>query len=233
MFVQQPIISRYSYDSSFIWEALPKNELLELENHSKIESYSKGEVIYKEGSFPKCVFIIRSGKVKIYQTDENGIRQILYFYVKGEAFGFREIISNGVYPVTAMAFEDLELTVLPSEVFTHFLDKSSFLTKNILQGLSFEFTIWMNRIKAFARKSVKQRLALGLIILNEKFKINAAEHKPVNICITRTELAEYIGVPLETLIRTLKMFKDEGLVDIIGKNIIILDYQEIVEIIGD
>lgn len=227
------IISRYHYNSAYIWEALPKNELEKLQTNARIIKYKKGDVIYHEGAYPKCLFIIVEGKVKIYQTSEKGIRQIVYIYMKGEAFGYRQMICNQTYPVTAMAFEDAELMVIPSEDFLSQLDRSYFLTRNILQSLSFEFSVWVNRISSFARKSVRERLALALMILHEKFSIKGKEHLPVVINISRTDLAEYVGVPLETLVRNLRYFKEENWIHINGKRIIIMDYEAVVNAMGE
>lgn len=227
------IISRYHYNSAYVWEALPKTELEELQTNTRIIKYKKGDVIYHEGAYPKSLFIIVEGKVKIYQTSEKGVRQIVYIYMKGEAFGYRQVICNQTYPVTAMAFEDVELMIVPSEDFLALLDRSYFLTRNLLQSLSFEFSVWVNRISSFARKSVRERLALALMILHEKFSIKGKEHLPVVINISRTDLAEYVGVPLETLVRNLRYFKEESWIHINGKRIIIMDYEAIVKAIGE
>ena len=227
------IISRYHFNSAYIWEALPKNELDELQTNARIIKYKKGDVIYHEGAYPKSLFIIVEGKVKIYQTNEKGVRQIVYIYMKGEAFGHRQLICQQTYPVTAMAFEDSEVMIIPSEDFLSLLDRSYFLTRNLLQGLSIEFSVWINRIASFARKTVRERLALALLILHEKFMQKDKEYLPVVINITRTDLAEYVGVPLETLVRNLSFFKEEGWIHLNGKRIIIMDYEAIVKAMGD
>ena len=226
-------ISRYHYNSAYIWEALPKSAIDELHENARIVKYKKGDVIYHAGGYPKSLYIITQGKVKIFQTNEKGSRQTVYIYILGEAFGYRQILCNETYPVTAMAFEDTELMVIQSEIFLSLIERSYFLTRNLLQSMSFEFSVWVNRITSFARKTVKERLALALLILNEKFKVKGKEHLPVVIQISRTDLAEYVGVPLETMVRQLRHFKEEGWIHMRGKVIIIMDYNIIFDIMGD
>ena len=72
-----------------------------------------------------------------------------------------------------------------------------------------------------------------MLILNEKFKVKGKEHLPVVIQISRTDLAEYVGVPLETMVRQLRHFKEEGWIHMRGKVIIIMDYNIIFDIMGD
>lgn len=226
-------VSRYHYNCAYIWEELPKNDIAELENNAHILRFKKGDVIYHEGAYPASFFIIKDGKVKVFQTNDEGVRQTVYVYMKGEPFGYRQIICKEAYPVTAMAFEDSELLVIPSEVLASLIEKSYFLTRNLLQSLSHEFSVWVNRITSFARKSVRERLALALLILNEKFKIKGKEHLPVVMNVSRTDIAEYVGVPLETLVRNLRHFKEEGWIHIKGKRIIIMDYDALVKVMGD
>lgn len=174
-------------------------------------------MIYGEGSFPKGAYIIKKGMVKALCLNEDGSTQIIYFYVSGEIFGYRPLLCQEVNPVTTIALEPTVIDFIPAENFLSVLQKSNELSQQLLFNLSKEFSMWVNRINVFAQRKVRQRLALALLILNEKFA-NTYNENP-EITLTKTDLGNYIGTSIEVLVRTLKEFEAEGWVVVNGKQI--------------
>jgi CRP-like cAMP-binding protein len=100
--------------------------------------------------------------------------------------------------------------------------KSTMLAKILLRNLSSEFSVWINFITTFAQYSVKERLALSLLVLAEKYK-RTKEGGLVEINLTRKDLASFSATSIETLARTLTKWKNEKLIATRGRKIIIKD----------
>jgi CRP-like cAMP-binding protein len=98
--------------------------------------------------------------------------------------------------------------------------------RNVLSALARDFTVWMNRMTVFTKFPVKRRLILALLILHEQYRISGSP--PGVITITRTELSEYVGASLETVVRVLNTLKVKDLVQINGRRILIKDIEEMV-----
>ncbi|HWA32554.1 MAG TPA: helix-turn-helix domain-containing protein, partial [Cyclobacteriaceae bacterium] len=88
-----------------------------------------------------------------------------------------------------------------------------------LENLSREFTVLVNRIAAFSQKSAKERLALSLLILQEKYRRPGAQY--AEITLSRANMAAFVGTTNETLARILTKFKQEKIIKVIGRKIVI------------
>src|SRR5687767_14130178 len=98
-------IEKYHFITGSILEGLPREDFRLLKEGMQRVEKSKGEVIYREGSHPRGVYILRKGKVKMFLTSGEGREQIVYIYKIGEIIGYRPIISRSVHPVSAVALE--------------------------------------------------------------------------------------------------------------------------------
>lgn len=223
-------IRKYHFISGSILEGLPKNELQLLKQSMTRRELKKGTLIFKEGSYPKGVYFLRRGKVKIYQTGIEGKEQIVYIYTKGESFGYRPILCDGTHPASAKTLEDSVTSFIPLESFRKVLSRSSTLSNKLLRNLSHEFTVWINHATAFGQKGLRERTALSLLILNEKYRRKGREHRPVEISISRDDLANYVGTSKEPLVRVLRSFKDEKLIRAKGRKITVLDAKKLEKI---
>jgi CRP-like cAMP-binding protein len=214
-------IERFHFHSGIDFDKLPPEDQEFINSKIKIVKLKKKQVLYRQGNNPAGIYIIKKGRVKVYQLNYDGSIQILFIYTIGEIFGYRPIISHEVQPVSVAALEDCEFYFLPKTEFLTLLENSSALSKQLLISLSHEFTVLTNRINVFAQRGIKERLALALLILNHKFKMSDDHDGLVEIKLNRTDLANFVGTSLENLIRTINFFKERKLITTKGKNIYI------------
>jgi CRP-like cAMP-binding protein len=217
-------LEKFNFTSTKVLENLSTPDRKKLEAGIQKKRIKAGKIIYREGSTPKGVFILKKGKVKIYQSGQDGRRQIIYIYSAGEMFGFRPIISNEPHPVTAAALEDCFFDYISREHFNDCLQSSSELCYSLLVALSHEFTVWVNSISVFAQYPVKSRVALALLVLKEKYKVKG---KGGDINLSRTDLASYLGTVKESVVRVLQDFKKKKLVETQGRKIKLLKPAEL------
>jgi CRP-like cAMP-binding protein len=207
----------YLLQIGFILTDLPAKDLDRLRECVRTEERKRGEILFRQGAYPKGAFWVISGKVKIFQLTHNGIQQTLYVYTNGDLAGYRQIVTEEVYAVTAVLLEDSTIGFISNEHFRGLLDSSPFFTRNVLNALAREFTVWMNRMTALVQFPVRLRLVLALLTLHEQYRLSGSP--PGVITMTRTELAEYVGTSLETVVRALNTLKSAGLVDVNGRRI--------------
>ena len=221
----------YLHQIGFMLTDLPVKDLEYLRESVKLENRKRGDVLFRQGAYPKGAFWVISGKVKIFQITSTGIRQTLYVFTNGDLAGYRQIITEEVYAVTAVLLEDSNIGFISNETFRRLLDTSPFFTRNVLNALAREFTVWMNRMTALVQFPVRLRLVLALLTLHEQYRRSGSP--PGVITMTRTELAEYVGTSLETVVRALNALKSKGLVDIKGRRILLTDPIGLVDILQD
>jgi CRP-like cAMP-binding protein len=219
----------YLFQNSFIMTDLPQQDLLHIEKHAKPEFRKRGEWLFRQGTYPAGVYWLRAGKAKIFQGIEAGQRQTLYIYSDGDLIAYRQLIAGEPHPVSAILLEDSTVSLIPGDIFRGLLASSPFFTRNVLSALAREFTVWMNRMNAFKKYSVHHRLVLSLLILHEQYSKSGAPQG--KITMTRTELAEFVGASLETVVRTLNKMKSKNLVSIKGRQITLQDPLTLVDIL--
>lgn len=216
-------IKNFDFESDKILSSLllaDRNYLL-----SKAEQllFKKGKLIFYHGGIPTGVFLIKTGRAKIYKTGTEGKDQIFYVYKQGDLFGYHALLCNEKYEDSCEALDDCSVWFISKTDFEHLMVKIPTLKTLLIQNMSHEFGVLVNMITILAQKPLRQRLALYLLILNERYD---TVHERTQIILPREDLANIIGTVRESLGRLLKEFKEENLICINNKSIEITDFEK-------
>lgn len=222
-------LEKFYFASTRMFDTIPIHDRQKLEKGITIKKVKAGKIIYREGSIPKGIYVVTKGKVKIYQTNQDGRKQIMYIYTKGEMFGYRPILCNETHPVTAATLEECTYDFIPKDYFMECLRHSYEMCHALLVSMSHEFSVWTNNISVFAQYPVKSRVALGLLVLREKYKVKG---KGNEVNLSRADLASYVGTVKESVVRVLQEFKKRKFVETQGRKIRILKPDELKAIVS-
>ena len=224
------VTDRFITKSNSIFASLPdkvKNAFL---NQMIVKQFKKGQNIFTEGTYPAGIYFIKKGKVKKYKTLNGGNEQIIYVCGEGELIGYAAFLSEERYPDSAASLTDASIGFVSKEKLTQLLEKHNELLKMLIKNLSHEFGILVNFIAIFTHKTVRERVALILLILHEKFRDNLNETAEVQIVLTREDFANMAGTAVETLVRLLHDFKEEKIIETQGRKIIIKHKSQLLKI---
>jgi CRP/FNR family transcriptional regulator len=202
-----------------------ENQSDDLNHHKSCSFYKKNQGLFLEGSFPRGVFCLNEGKVKVYTRGEEGKEQIIHIASTGEIIGYRAMFSGEPYKVSAETLEDSNVCFIAKEDFLNMIDTNVTLRNNVMKQLSKELGDRAVFITNMAQKPVRERLAFSLVMLNNIYK-----EEMINL--SREDLANFVGTATETLIRLLKEFKDDGLIEIHTRKIEILELQKLINMAG-
>lgn len=225
-------MEKYHLKSSSLFDFLNPTEAQLVRDKMIRKEYEKGEYLFKENSYSKGVYLVRKGKVKIFQTNNEGKQSIVYIYKKGDYFGYRPLLADEPHPVSAMAMDNLVISFIPRDLFVSLLTKSSHLARKLLGVLSKEFSVWINKMTIFSHYAVKERVALSLLILNKIYQRSDENMNAVSISINRDDFAGFVGTAKETLVRMLRTFKDEKIIVTKGTKIKILKYRTLYNMVA-
>ncbi len=223
-------IDKWDFKSESVLADLPPDVLASLTANKTEQVYKKGEIIFREGSYPSGIFYIAEGKVKKYKLDNDGKVHIIYLANTGELLGYHAILSEDRYPDSAAAIEESRIAFIPKSDFLDTLEHSDILSRRLLKTLSHEFAVLANSLNMFAQKSVRERLAVQLIVLREKYKVNFQSGMAVEINMSRDDLASIVGTAREHVVRVLSEFKEDGILETRGRKIIVLDVNKLIRI---
>jgi CRP-like cAMP-binding protein len=222
-------IDKWNFASGSIFEGLPENIFDLLETHKTEENYKKGETVFRERAFPVGIYYIIKGKIKKYKVDKFGKEQIIYVANAGELVGYHAVLADSQYPDSAATLEESVIAFIPREDFLAAIEVSNVLSRRLLKALSHEFAVLANSL-TIAHKSVRERLALQLIVLREKYKVNFEPGMNVVINMSRDDLANLVDTARENVVRMLSAFREEGIVETKGSKITVLDVKKLIEI---
>lgn len=223
-------IDRWNFNSQSILKDLPPDDYRQLIQHATEKTYIKGELIFKAGNHPSGIFYIQQGKVKKYTVDNLDKEQIIYVANTGDLVGYHALLAGESYPDSASALEESVITFIPAADFLTVLDQSPILSKRLLKTLSHEFGVLANSISVFGQRPVRERLAIALLVLREKFKNDTTEGDLVTINISRDDIASMVGATRENIVRLLRDFKDEQLIQTKGRKIWVTDITRLAKV---
>jgi CRP-like cAMP-binding protein len=223
-------IDKWDFKSESILADLLSDDFELLTAHKSEQIYKKNDILFREGTYPSGIFYINKGKVKKYKVDKEGKEQIVYLASTGQLIGYHAILSGDRYPDSAAVMEESIISFIPKEDFLKTLEQSPVLNNRLLKSLSHEFAVLANNLTMFAQKTVRERLALQLIVIREKYKVDFIEGMPVEINISREDLASLVGTARENVMRVLAEFKEDGILETKGRKIIIRNVTDLIKI---
>jgi len=223
-------IDKWDFKTESIVSTLPEQDYKLLMSNQQEHNYKKGDMLFREGSYAGGIFYIQKGRIKKFKTDEEKREHIIYVANKGELIGYHAILADGRYSDSASALEDSVVSLISKDDFLLALQQSSVLIQRLLKTLAHEFSVLTNNLSLFSQKTARERLALHLVVIREKYKENFKPGMLVEIDLSRDDLAHIVGTARENVVRILSDFKQEGIVETRGRKIIVLDVNKLISI---
>lgn len=202
---------------------LSEEHLCSLTDNKNNISHKKGQILYYEGTRPLGVFCISGGVVKVFKTASNGKEQIVRLAQKGEFLGYTSLIGEETYSNSATIVEDAKICFVPKEIFLNILTEDTRFHRRITKALCQDLGLMEEKLTDATQKTIRERLAFTLLKLSDSYGVEGSEKNKIDIALTREEIAGLVGTATETVIRLLSEFKKDGLIELEGKKIIILD----------
>lgn len=199
--------------------------LHEISKDRKTRQVDRKETIYHEGDELRSVFFIQKGKVRTFKINHDGKELVTGLLGAGDFLGHMAVLEGGRSNESAEALEPCELAVIPREELLALLYKDRDVSIRFIKMLSREVKESEQRLLELAYASVRQRVAQALLRLHQRY---AGQDDPgLGVRISREDLATIVGTATESLIRTLGDLKDEGLINIQGRDIRIADQRRL------
>lgn len=173
--------------------------------------YKKKQVIYKEGSMPRFLYFIKSGKVKTYKSHKDGKDLVISLFGEGDFIGYALLLEGSYHIETAQTIEDCEIVMIPRQKIEDLVSNNSQVMKKFMNLLAKSLMEKEQQVLGFAYNTLRKKVAEALISFENKYHTHKEEK--FSIIIGRNELASIAGTATESLIRTLTEFKQEKLIE--------------------
>lgn len=198
----------------FVNEANALELLNNLSLNRELRHYQKKDLIFEEGKYPKFLYYLEKGAIKLFKTNEDGREFIVRIIAPGDFLGYLPIIKNDTYSESAVVLEPSDIRLIPIDDFLKLVFGNKDVNARFIKLLANHVSEQEQMLLNLAYNSVRKRVASALTSLHEQGKSD--------IHLLRDDLAAVVGTAKETLVRTLSDFKSEGMIDIKEGQVIIL-----------
>ena len=189
---------------------LPEADRAHLLNLGNVQAFVKGELIFSAGESNHHIFLLLSGRIKIYQSSTTGKEAILWFCFAGELFGLAEAALGGGRMVSAQACDACEVLRIPQEIFRTFLETHPRTSLVIVQVLASRLRVLGDMVISLISDDVRTRILKIVLQLSSRCGVPSTQGLCLDIAFTHQELADMIGTTRQTVTTTLGQLECEG-----------------------
>lgn len=223
MYVERDCVACLSKNSN-CFSKLPPEDQRVLNAYKTSTFIKRGQVIFHEGRNPNGLFCLNEGKIKIYRMGQDGKEQVVRIVTPISYFGLRALVSGWTYSTSAITLEDSVVCMIPKRTFLKITVKHPEVSHCLMVLLSTMLEEAENKLTSLAQKPVRERLAETLVMLHDVFNKHGGNQ---TINLSRTDLANIVGTATESVIRLLADFKEDGMINLNGRKIYIIDLQKL------
>lgn len=180
-------------------------------------TYKKKDFIYMEGEQPNYLYYIVKGLVKVYKSNHDGKELVTHIHGEGKFLGFVALLENKPNNETAIVLKEAEVQLITQQDFLTLIYTNKEIARKFISMLSNNLYKVENMLLDLAYQSVRQRVAS--VLLNLDHQEDTINKKSTNILVSRKDISSMVGTSTESLNRTLADFKDEGLIEILEKEL--------------
>lgn len=205
-----------------IFSEMNLDDIMWLDEIKHCKSYKKGDLIFHEGHYPKGLFCVNGGKMKVVQLGEDGKEQIVHLIHTGNVMGHRAIFGDDRYSCSAVAMENSRVCFIPKDSFERMIQQNAKLTLKIAHLLADELKDLEKKVTHSVQHSVKSRLAESILELKKNYGF-LNDGITIDVNVTREDLANLAGTSRETATRYLYEFQNDGVLKLDKKQIKIVN----------
>ena len=188
--------------------------------------YRRGAEIFGESEAAEYVYQVVDGAVRSYKLLSDGRRQIGAFHLIGDIFGLE---NGGIHRFTAEAIVDTTVRLVKRVSLAHFAESDATVARDLLNMTATNLRHAEDHMLLLGRKTSLERVAAFLLEMDHR--LTAAGVMALPMC--RRDIADYLGLTLETVSRALSILHDKGILGFLGptqRQIVLLDRPRLAEL---
>ncbi len=196
----------------------------------KTFTLKKGKKIFEEGEPVKGMFFLNAGRAKVLKNWGSEKELIIRFSKPGDTLGHRGFGGNSVYPVSAIALEDVKVCFIDNELLATLLQTNTGFTYELMKIYATELQHAEKKMRDLVHMDVKGRIAVALLEMQEVFGTNGEGF--ISLAISRQDIASFAGTTYETIFKSFNELLAQQMLTISGKYIKINDRKRLQKSIG-
>ncbi len=214
-----------------LFDGLSPSDMQEMEKITRMEEVKKRQPLYLPGDPSSNVYLLKKGRVKIANTAPSGKEVTFEILEPGEVFGELEVLEDTPRSTSAEALDDTLICVIPRKEFDQYLAMHPNVTVKLTKLIGLRLRKIQSRVEDLVFRDVPARLAHLLLELRKNDGIPERQGIRLKVKLTHQEMANLIGCSRETVSTIIGQFRDQGLLQIDGRTLIILNEKGLTRIL--
>lgn len=192
-------------------------------------AFEPGQTIVQEGDEAEYLLNVTSGTLKIFRALPDGRIQIVGFLNEGDFLG---VPATSAYGVSAEAVTPVEMCAFPRRSFDRLLKEYPTLEHRLFELATNEVAAARDHMLLLGRKTARERVASFLLAMARQRPCGHAAPSRVSLPMARTEIADYLGLTIETVSRTLSALRKENIIALDSANEVVLSRLDALRLIA-
>lgn len=189
------------------FEGITQAEINYVTDHSLLNTFKAGEIIFLEGDRAEGLWIVEQGRVKVYKLNENGNEHILHLLGPGKTFNDIGALDTGSNPANAAALSDtVKVWLVPTDIITSVLSRNPQVALNVIRVLAARVRSLVGQIEDLTLYSVMSRLARFLLKQVDDPSLSGPG-------VTRTAIAAHLNTTPQTISVALRELETSGAIE--------------------
>jgi CRP/FNR family transcriptional regulator, anaerobic regulatory protein len=189
--------------------ALDTSELGELDRISQVKNFAAKTMLFDQGALASSVFNITDGMVRLYKSLPDGRRQIVGFALPGDFLG---LALRDRYGIAAEAVTQVQVCRFARPVFLAYVDSKPHLLRRLHEFAGHELSLAQDQMLLLGRRTAEEKVVAFLLNLQTRYARIAPVSVTVPLPMSRQDIADYLGLTIETVSRSLsKLAREKNL----------------------
>jgi len=206
--------------------ALEDWELERLEAITTSTTFEDGQTVFEQGDDPRYIFNLTEGAIRLLKLLPNGRRQVVGFVFPGDMLG---LSSHGAYTCSAEAIGKVGVCRFPRAKLLSLLDEFPNLKTRLLDIAADELSEAQEQMLLLGRKSPAEKLASFLWRLHRDGSRCGGSENRIDLAMSRTDIADYLGLTIETVSRTFTRLRNDGVIRLDGAAHVVIEDEDALE----
>src|SRR5689334_15680430 len=206
-----------------LFASLTGDEIEALSSRVSKKRLQRGEQLFAEGDSCAGLFLVASGKIRIFKLSPAGREQVLAVEGPGSSFAELPVFDGGNYPASASALKDAEVLFISRNDFQNFCREHPEVALKVLAAVGSRLRRLVGIIEDLSFTTVRQRLIALLLRLTQTSGTASKEGVRVELTETHQDLAAELGTVRELVSRNLSRLQADGFLEVDGRRIIVKD----------
>jgi CRP/FNR family transcriptional regulator, anaerobic regulatory protein len=209
--------------------ALDADDLSHLQKLQNQMMFPAKGVLFAQGDRAAYVYTVTAGCVRLSKDMSDGRRQVVGFALPGDFLGLSPDIHHGF---SADAVETVSLCRFQRSHFTKFLEGKPHLMERLYQLAVHELTIAQEQMLLLGRRRADEKIAAFLLAWRERLSALTGADQTLHLPMTRQDIADYLGLTIETVSRTFSIFARKKLIVIIPEGVRLMSVKDLRSLAG-